>query len=115
MVGPRPLTPKHFNFYTPEQQDIVKQLKPGLTGVGAIIFREEEAIFAKSKLGHEQTYRQLLSPHKAALENWYLVNKSVWVDLRIMFLTLWVILFHSSRLPYRWLGGLPEMPEELKK
>ncbi|MCX6226139.1 MAG: hypothetical protein NTV01_15535 [Bacteroidia bacterium] len=34
MVGPRPLTPKHFNFYTPEAQEIVKQLKPGLTGVG---------------------------------------------------------------------------------
>ena len=115
IVGPRPLTPKHFNHYTPEQQEIIKQLKPGLTGVGAIIFRDEEEIFANSNLDHEQTYRQMLSPYKAALETWYLHNKSLWVDTKIVFLTIWVILFNKSQLTYKILKGLPEKPNELRK
>jgi lipopolysaccharide/colanic/teichoic acid biosynthesis glycosyltransferase len=114
IVGPRPLTPKHFGFYTPEERGIIKQLKPGLTGVGAIIFRDEEEIFAQSKLDHEQTYRQMLSPYKAALEYWYLNNKSFLVDLKIIFLTLWVLLFKKSPLPYKLLKDLPDKPECLK-
>lgn len=115
IVGPRPLTPKHFNYYTLEQQNIVSQLKPGLTGVGAIVFREEEGIFAKSSLSLEETYRTLLSPHKAALESWYLDNQSFWMDIKIVLLTFRIIFFHKSNLPYKVLKGLPEMPEELKR
>jgi lipopolysaccharide/colanic/teichoic acid biosynthesis glycosyltransferase len=114
LVGPRPLTPKHFNFYTPEHQEIIKQLKPGLTGVGAIIFRDEEVIFAKSSLGHEQTYREMLSPYKGALETWYFQHQTLWVDIKIVFLTVWVILFNKSQLPYKILKGLPEKPEQLR-
>ncbi len=112
-VGPRPLTPKHFNFFSPEQQKIISQLVPGLTGVGAIIFREEEDIFAKSNLDHEACYKQLLSPYKAALEEWYLFNKSWYVDLKIIILTGWVIFFKESQLPYKLLTNLPERPKEL--
>jgi lipopolysaccharide/colanic/teichoic acid biosynthesis glycosyltransferase len=114
VVGPRPLTPKHFNHYSPEQQKIVKQLKPGLTGVGAIIFRDEERIFDNSTLDHEKTYHQLLSPYKGALETWYFLNQSMWVDVKIIFLTIWVIPFKRSQLPYKILKGLPEKPAELK-
>jgi len=114
IVGPRPLTPKHFAFYSPEQQDIIKQLKPGLTGVGAIVFREEESIFAKSTMSPEDTYRKLLTPHKAALEDWYLHNQSGWVDLKIIFLTAWAIFFKHTKLPYKWLKDLPQLPDELR-
>ena len=114
IVGPRPLTIRHFNFYTPDQQGIIKQMKPGLTGVGAIIFRDEEKIFDNSTLDHEQTYHQLLSPYKGELEAWYSRNQSLWVDLKIIFLTIWVIPFKRSQLPYIILKGLPEKPAELK-
>jgi lipopolysaccharide/colanic/teichoic acid biosynthesis glycosyltransferase len=115
VIGPRPLTQKHYNYFTLDQQRIVNQLKPGLSGVGAIVFREEEEIFAKSTLGHEETYKTLLSPHKAALESWYSSNQSFAVDLKLMFLTMWVIIFQHSRLPYKLLKGLPEMSAELKQ
>ncbi len=114
IVGPRPLTPTHFSYYTLEQQAVIKQLTPGLTGVGAIIFREEKEIFANSKLDHEQTYRQMLSPYKATLEGWYSKNKSMWVDFKLIFLTIWVIIFTKSQLPYKILRGLPEKPMELE-
>ncbi len=115
IVGPRPLTPKHFNHYSPAQQEIVKQLKPGLTGVGAIIFRDEEKIFDNSTLDHEQTYQHVLSPYKGALEAWYFRNQSLVVDIKIIFLTIWVIPFKRSQLPYKILKGLPEKPAELRE
>ena len=114
IVGPRPLTPKHFGFYSAEQQEIIKQLKPGLTGLASIVFREEEEIFAKSNMGLEETYRQLLSPYKASLEEWYLQNQSFWVDLKIILLTVFVILLPNSRLQFKWLKGLPDYPADLK-
>jgi len=112
-VGPRPLTPKHFNFFSSEQQKVINQLVPGLTGVSAIIFREEEDIFAKSNLDHETCYKLLLSPYKAALEEWYLNHKSWFVDIKIIFLTAWVIIFKDSILPYKLLNNLPQKPKEL--
>ena len=48
IVGPRPLTPKNFSFYSDDIQDIIKKLRPGLTGIGSIVFRDEEAVLAKS-------------------------------------------------------------------
>jgi len=114
IIGPRPLTPKHYSYYTVQQQEIIKQLKPGLTGIGAIIFRDEEKIFDNSTLDHEQTYRQMLSPYKAALEAWYFRNQSMWIDIKLIFLTIWVIFFNKSQLPYKILNGLPKKPTELK-
>lgn len=112
-VGPRPFTPKHFNFFSPEQQKVINQLVPGLTGVSAIIFREEEEVFAKSNLDPETCYKQLLSPYKAALENWYLDNKSWFIDIKIILLTAWVIIFKDSLLPYKLLKDLPKKSKEL--
>ena len=39
-VGPRPLTPRVFNYYTDESKSIIVKMKPGLTGAGSIIFRD---------------------------------------------------------------------------
>ena len=40
IVGPRPLTPRNFLYYDNETQDAIKKIKPGLTGVGSIVFRD---------------------------------------------------------------------------
>jgi len=114
IVGPRPLTPKHFSFYSSEQSEIIKQLKPGLTGVGAIMFSDEERIFTNSHKEYSQTYRELIIPYKAALENWYLKNKSLWVDCKVVFLTVWILFIKKNQLAYRLLKDLPKKPENLK-
>ena len=45
LVGPRPLIKRTFNLYEPSSRDIISSIKPGLTGVGSIIFRNEEELF----------------------------------------------------------------------
>ena len=114
VVGPRPMPPANFNFYTEEAKAMVLKLKPGMTGVGTIIFREEEEILAASPLSPGDTHRKWISPHKARLEEWYLTHQSLWTDIKIIFLTFWVIPFKNSTMPYRVLKGLPKFPEELK-
>jgi len=115
LVGPRPMPRTNFNFYTPEAQEMILNLKPGITGVATIIFREEEEILAASPLSPEETHRRWISPHKARLEEWYLNHQSIATDLKVVFLTVWVIAFKDSPLPYKILKGLPEFPVELHK
>ena len=44
LVGPRPLVEKTFKAYSKEVQSIIYNVKPGLTGIGSIVFRDEESI-----------------------------------------------------------------------
>ena len=44
IIGPRPLTIQTFEAYTKNTQILITQVQPGLSGVGSIIFRDEEVI-----------------------------------------------------------------------
>ena len=44
IIGPRPLTLKSFDLYSLDVQQAIKKVKPGLSGVGSIVFRKEEDI-----------------------------------------------------------------------
>ena len=46
MVGSRPLVTKTFSAYNEEVQSKIYNVKPGLTGIGSIIFRDEESIIS---------------------------------------------------------------------
>jgi O-antigen biosynthesis protein WbqP len=42
IIGPRPLTVRNYNFYSDAQKQAIEQLTPGLSGIGSVIFRDEE-------------------------------------------------------------------------
>ena len=42
LVGPRPMVPNTFLKYSPKAQSELQKVRPGLTGIGSIIFRDEE-------------------------------------------------------------------------
>ena len=107
LVGPRPLTPRNFALYPERIKEEIVKVKPGLTGVGSIIFRDEESIIAKSSKSYLEAYRDEISVYKGELELWYIRNRSSWLNMKIVMLTAWVILFKGSTLPERALKGLP--------
>ncbi len=107
IVGPRPMRPKGLLNYSEELQQIIYRVKPGITGVGSIVFRDEELLVAATKKDVQQLYREDIMPRKGALELWYQNNRSILVDIKIIFLTAWVILFPSSKLYTKLLKGLP--------
>ena len=54
IVGPRPLVDKTFNAYSSAIRDKVYNTKPGITGIGSIVFRDEEELISTSgKPPHE--------------------------------------------------------------
>ena len=114
IVGPRPLVTKTFNAYTPEIQAIIYNVKPGITGIGSIVFRDEEKLISESGMAPSAFYEQYIAPYKGALELWYQKNASTSTDLLLIFLTAWVVLFPESQLPYRIFKDLPEKPKELR-
>jgi lipopolysaccharide/colanic/teichoic acid biosynthesis glycosyltransferase len=106
LVGARPLMKKSFNLYPESVQKIVYNTPPGITGIGSIIFRDEEKIISDSK-DIQATYRQIFS-YKGQLETWYQQHFSFYTDLMILFLTAWCIIFSKSRLVYKIFPSLPE-------
>ena len=108
IVGPRPLVDKTFNAYTKEIQEKIYNVKPGITGIGSIIFRDEEELISNSGEEPHKFYKRVIAPYKGALEMWYQQNTSIWTDIKLIFLTAWVVLFPTSNLPYTTFKNLPK-------
>ncbi len=108
LVGPRPFTPKIFDMFPEEFRIIMDRILPGITGVGSIVFRDEESIIKNSPKDFMTCYKEDIIPKKIALEQWYLKNRSLIVDFLILFLTVWCVLRPKTQLHYRLLKGLPQ-------
>ncbi len=110
-VGPRPVMPISFNAYPPEVQSVIYNVKPGLTGIGSIIFRDEEELITTVKNKGEDTwsfYKDKIYPFKGLVEKWYHFNISIYTDLMIIFITAIVIVFPKSDIVYKIFKTLPK-------
>ncbi|MCL2413899.1 MAG: sugar transferase [Bacteroidales bacterium] len=112
VVGPRPLVEKHFEMYSDKVKEKIADLTPGITGIGSIVFRDEEKILSQGG-DPKEIYKEKVAPYKGALELWYQKNLSFSVDVKIMILTFWAILFPKSELHYKWFKNLPTKPDYL--
>ncbi|MBN1381622.1 MAG: sugar transferase [Deltaproteobacteria bacterium] len=108
IIGPRPQAQKHFDVFPEHVKKEIVKVRPGLSGVGSIIFRDEENIMGKSPKPNEACYAEDIAPYKGELEIWYIKNQSLWLDLKLIFLTIWVVLFPESNLPFKILTDLPK-------
>jgi lipopolysaccharide/colanic/teichoic acid biosynthesis glycosyltransferase len=107
-VGPRPLMKVGFDRYSDEMKSKVYNVKPGLTGIGSILFRDEELVITQSKLPPHETYRDIILPYKGALEVWYQSHQNFYTDFMILFLTGWYVLFPKSKLVFKVFPSLPK-------
>lgn len=115
IVGPRPLTPKNFAMYSQEIQDKLSQVRPGLSGIGSIIFRDEESIIALSEKNSRETYMEDISPYKGKLECWFVYNKNFSLYLTLIFMTAWVVILPKSKIAWKLFPDLPKPPRSLRK
>lgn len=114
VVGPRPLVDKAFNPYPAHIKANIYNVKPGLTGIGSIVFRDEERLMTETKFDRNEFYAGQILPYKGELELWYQRHLTLYTDVMLVFLTAWVILFPKSELVYRVFRDLPEKPEFLR-
>jgi lipopolysaccharide/colanic/teichoic acid biosynthesis glycosyltransferase len=106
-VGPRPLMKVSFDQYTPAVQQQVYNTRPGITGVGSIVFRDEEKLISESKLTPQEVYTNYIFPYKGNLELWYQKNKGFTTDFLALLLTAWILLYPKSQLIYKLFKDLP--------
>jgi sugar transferase EpsL len=74
LVGPRPLLMQYLDRYTPGQARRHK-VKPGLTGWSQVNGR--------NAISWEEKFR---------LDVWYVDNWSIWLDIKIILITVWMII-----------------------
>ena len=109
IVGPRPLVQNDFDAYPENIKTIIYKVKPGLTGIGSIIFRDEEDIISNNfNADPHLYYKDKIAPYKGNLEIWYQNRKSLLLDLSIIFMTFWVIFFPKSNLSLKFFKDLPK-------
>lgn len=108
IVGPRPLVDKTFNAYPENIRYKIYESKPGITGIGSIVFRDEEKLLSETTLPPQEFYDTVIAPYKGELEMWYNKKKNFAVDVLIIFLTAWVIIFPESKLTYKIFPDLPK-------
>ena len=110
-VGPRPVMKVSFQEYPEDIKKVIYNVKPGLTGIGSIIFRDEEELLTNVKNNGGdiwEFYKGKIYPFKGQLEIWYQKNNSFFLDMKLIFLTAWVILAPRSKIYEKWFIDLPK-------
>ena len=114
VIGPRPLTSQTFSSYSTDTQEIVKKVRPGLSGVGSIIFRGEEEIMHGASASVD-FYDNVIAPYKGSLEEWFVSNKGIYIYFLAIFITAWVVLSPNTQIHWKIFKDIPIPPDELKE
>lgn len=116
IIGYRPQVKKQYDTYPDEVRTAMSKLKPGLSGIGPIVFRSEEQILQNFSTHEERDdfYQRVITPYKGQLEVWYSKHRSVIMYFRLIFMTVGVVLRPDSKSWIK-LKDIPKIPDELRQ
>jgi len=89
-VGPRPELRKYVNYY-PKEDLIVLSVRPGITGLASIEFRNEVELLKAAK-DPEAFFIESIIPEKLKLNKLYIAKSSFWFDLKLIIITIFRVL-----------------------
>lgn len=89
LVGPRPEVRKYVNLYTKEQMCVL-DVKPGITDLASIRYRNENEIL-ESVENPDEYYINVVMQDKLNINMEYVSNHSFWYDIALIFKTFWAI------------------------
>ena len=112
IIGPRPQTQRCFDAFPARSREEIIKVRPGLSGIGSIVFRDEEELMHASE-EPERFYDEVIMPYKGELEEWYVGHQGLYTYFLAIFVTAWVIVFPTSRLAWRVFPRLPAVPGKL--
>lgn len=112
VIGPRPQTRRCFDAFPESSQREIVKVRPGLSGIGSVVFRNEEDMMDAAG-DPDAMYDEIIMPYKGALEEWYVHNRSIVNYFLLIFVTGWIVLFSASGLVWQLFPGLPRPPEAL--
>jgi len=112
VIGPRPQAERCFNAFPMDVQRQIIKVRPGLSGIGSIVFRDEEELLHSAQ-NDVAFYDRVIAPYKGELENWYIANQGLGTYFLLIFTTAWVVVLPGSRMVWRLFRDLPQPPPEL--
>lgn len=113
VIGPRPQAERNFLAFPELSQNAIKQVKPGLSGIGSIVFRNEEKILDNPSINRSDFYDEIIMPYKGKLEEWYVEHQNIYTYFMLIGLTIWVVIFSKSTVYKTILNDLPKSPQAL--
>jgi lipopolysaccharide/colanic/teichoic acid biosynthesis glycosyltransferase len=98
LVGPRPNVKRETDLYTIPERKLLT-VKPGITDFSSIVFSDEGEILSDQP-DPDIAYNQLIRPWKSALGIFYIENRSMLTDIKLIFLTVVAVLSRDKALKY---------------
>ncbi len=114
LIGPRPQTRRCFLAFPNNAQLAILKVRPGLSGIGSIVFRDEESMLDDKK-DRIYFYDNIIAPYKGELEEWYVNHQDLDTYFKLIGLTIWVIIFPDSKIYKEIFNDLPKPPKELEE
>ena len=96
-VGPRPELQVYVDMYTDEEKPIL-DLKPGITDYASMANIAQFEVFTKAE-DSDEAYLKYVRPLKLKLQLYYRYHHSFFGDIRIIFWTVYKVIFKSDKLP----------------
>jgi lipopolysaccharide/colanic/teichoic acid biosynthesis glycosyltransferase len=90
LVGPRPEVPEYVAFYPDGLREKILSVRPGITDLASLEFRDESAILADSQEPVLQYVEEIL-PRKLRYYALYVDEQNLWLDAKIIVRTLLVL------------------------
>lgn len=91
LVGPRPEVPKYVSYYPRNVRDIILSVRPGITDLASIEFKDENILLGQSE-NPEQTYKEIILPIKLGYYTKYAINHNLWLDFMLIIRTFRAIM-----------------------
>jgi lipopolysaccharide/colanic/teichoic acid biosynthesis glycosyltransferase len=112
IVGYRPFAEQHYALYSREIKETISCIKPGLTGIGSVVFRNEEEMLHSVSNRH-YFHDKIITPYKGLLECWYVRNRTVKNYFLLILCTAFSVLNIKKNTWKKLFTNLPVMPLEL--
>ncbi|MFN7923985.1 MAG: sugar transferase [Bryobacteraceae bacterium] len=107
LIGPRPEVPRYVDERDPVWTRVLS-VRPGITDLATLVFRNEEEILAKAE-DPERLYRERVLPDKLALNLEYIGKRNLFVDCKLLWWTVRYSFapggFESSKIRDKVLAG----------
>ena len=112
VIGPRPQDRRCFDAFPENMRVVITSVPPGLSGIGSIVFRNEEEII-DCATDPDYLYDNLIMPYKAEVEEWFVQNRGLKLYFELILATIFVVLMPRSLKLWNYYHDLPSPPSRL--
>lgn len=113
VIGPRPQAKPHYDLYDQRVKDAINRIPPGLSGIGSVVFRNEEGLLDNVGGDRDAFHDTVIAPYKGELEVWFSQHRSLKNYFKLIWLTVKVVVSDKNSGWHTAFKDLPAIPANL--